>query len=204
MKALAQNLYNKPFHKKILCVANNFTGSKLPNPVLYDKPFSSLAKSGAKVQIRANQNLKVDASTGIVFGQSIERKGRFSQPYDLNAKVLGHFLALEFTEEALYTKFKSDSSPWMASKAADNFCVVSDLVNMDTYPDYSLNDAQVELSINGKIRDSVMISQQHYSLEELVDHITSYMTINEGDMLLTGSYHHEVTPFLDVGDEIGG
>jgi hypothetical protein len=30
------------------------------------------------------------------------------------------------------------------------------------------------------------------------------MTINEGDMLLTGSYHHEVTPFLDVGDEISG
>jgi hypothetical protein len=68
MKALAQTLYNKPLQKKILCVANNFTGSKLPHPVLYDKPFTSLAKSGAKVQMRANQNLKVDASTGVVFG----------------------------------------------------------------------------------------------------------------------------------------
>jgi len=76
----------------------------------------------------------------------------------LNDKILGYFLALEFTEEALYTKFKSDSSPWMASKAADNFCVVSDLINMETYPEFNLNDAQVELSINGKIRDSVMIS----------------------------------------------
>ena len=30
------------------------------------------------------------------------------------------------------------------------------------------------------------------------------MTINKGDMLLTGNYHYENSPFLEIGDTITG
>ena len=47
MKSFAKNLYNQQFHKKILCISNNFgLDQKGEFPTLFDKPFSSLAKSG--------------------------------------------------------------------------------------------------------------------------------------------------------------
>jgi hypothetical protein len=50
MKSIAKNLYNQDNHKKILCVSNNFNiANKGEIPRLFDKPFSSLAKSGAQI-----------------------------------------------------------------------------------------------------------------------------------------------------------
>ena len=66
----------------------------------------------------------------------------------------------------------------MMAKASDNYCVVSDLVDTDVHTAYSPKNAQLQLSVNGKIRDSVMTKKQHYTVEELVEYITKYMSIN--------------------------
>jgi len=67
--------------------------------------------------------------------------------------ILGDFAALEISDSALLKKMQTDSSPWMASKSSDHFCVVSELVNSEEHEYYDMDDSKLELLVNDKLKD---------------------------------------------------
>ena len=76
---LAQNLFKKELHSKVICVSQNFLPQKTEYPELYDIPVSSLARSGSAVPISAHENLKCGVELGIVFNEDLGRTSQWSR-----------------------------------------------------------------------------------------------------------------------------
>jgi acylpyruvate hydrolase len=49
---------------------------------------------------------------------------------------------------------------------------------------YSL---ELELLVNGKMRQKDFTAEMHFKINNLVSYVSKFMTINEGDLLLTGT-----------------
>lgn len=82
--------------------------------------------------------------------------------------------------------FQSDAKkkglPWSMSKSQDNFCPVSDL--FDKVDPYSL---ELSLYVNNELRQKDFTAEMHFKINFLISHISNYMTLNEGDLILTGT-----------------
>jgi hypothetical protein len=61
----------------------------------------------------------------------------------IHSQILGDFAAIEISDSALLKKMKIDSSPWMASTSARNFCIVSDLINKEAHPYYESENSKI-------------------------------------------------------------
>jgi acylpyruvate hydrolase len=46
---------------------------------------------------------------------------------------------------------------------------------------------ELELLVNGKQRQKDFTAEMHFKINNLVSYISSFMSINEGDLLLTGT-----------------
>ena len=77
---------------------------------------------------------------------------------------------------------KQKGFPWCISKGQDYFCPVSDL--FEGVDPYSL---EWELLVNGKTRQKDFTAEMHFKINNLVSYVSKFMTINEGDLLLTGT-----------------
>lgn len=62
------------------------------------------------------------------------------------------------------------------------------------------DDASIRLSVNGEIRQNGTRSDLVFSVPELIAEITAYVTLEPGDMILTGT-PKGVGPLAD-GDEV--
>lgn len=109
---------------------------------------------------------------------------------DVGQHIGGYFLAIDFTDRGnilfifidLQGFAKKKGFPWCISKGQDNFCPVSDL--FEGVDPYSL---ELELLVNGKPRQKDFTAEMHFKINNLVSYISSFMTINDGDLLLTGT-----------------
>ena len=86
---------------------------------------------------------------------------------------------------------------WVRGKAFDNSCPLGPvLADPEDVPD----DASVELRLNGETVQSSSRAEFVFSVPELIEEITQYMTLEEGDVIITG------TPAgvgeLEDGDEV--
>ncbi len=77
---------------------------------------------------------------------------------------------------------KQKGFPWCISKGQDYFCPVSDL--FEGVDPYSL---ELELLVNGKMRQKDFTAEMHFKINNLISYVSKFMTINEGDLLLTGT-----------------
>lgn len=90
--------------------------------------------------------------------------------------------------------------PWDLAKGQDNYCPVSEFIPKASVPDpYSL---LLHLQINGKTVQKDLTGNMHYKIDELIHYASQYMTLNEGDLILTGT-PEGVGP-VRVGDEVDG
>ena len=76
MEKLYKSLYNTT-HKKVVCVGRNYgahvkeMGSKMPTaPVLFDKPLTSLLKSGGTLHLRRDNVVSHEIELGILIGMT--------------------------------------------------------------------------------------------------------------------------------------
>ncbi|MEZ4523122.1 MAG: fumarylacetoacetate hydrolase family protein [Thermomicrobiales bacterium] len=60
---------------------------------------------------------------------------------------------------------------------------------------------EVELSVNGELRQSYSTSDMEYSVVEVLAFLSSYMTLVPGDVLMLGTNHQGLGPVQD-GDEV--
>jgi len=82
-------------------------------------------------------------------------------------------------------KFRPEGSPWCLMKGADNFCGMSDLIEKERVIDPM--NLQLKLTQNGEVRQNAMTSGMIMDIVGQIENLSRYMTLNEGDMILTGS-----------------
>lgn len=90
---------------------------------------------------------------------------------------------LDITKRDLQARLKSKGLPWERAKAFDGSALFGPFVSMDQVSD----TLSLELHINGKLIQSGHIDLMMFKPKDILDHLSGFMTLNKGDIVMTGT-----------------
>jgi 2-keto-4-pentenoate hydratase/2-oxohepta-3-ene-1,7-dioic acid hydratase in catechol pathway len=169
---------------KIVCVGRNYRdhvkemGSELPSePLLFLKPPSSLLAPGGVVRMpAASARVDYEGELALVVG----RRVRHLKPEDWRSAIRGYTLANDVTARDLQAK----DDQWTRAKGFDTFCPVGPIVSDELDPASGLT---LETRVNGQLRQRGSTLDFIFPIPALLAHITAIMTLEPGDLILTGT-----------------
>merc|ERR1712223_1609701 len=192
------------FGRKIVCVGRNYAehiaelGNTAPSkPMLFMKPPSTYIKNGTAIEIPIGcKEVHHEIELGIVIGSSCSRV-----PADkIMDHVGGYVLALDMTARDFQNNLKAKGHPWELAKCFDTSCPVSDFISKDVISDP--HNVELVCKVNGELRQNDNTSKMITRIPDLISYISQYFTLEEGDVILTGT-PAGVGPVKD-GDVIEG
>ncbi len=99
--------------------------------------------------------------------------------------VSGYVLALDMTAREIQEVAKKRGEPWSVAKGFDTSCPISEVI-----PASALSQPQATelwLQVNGVQKQKGNTSDQIFSIPALIAHISTIFTLEEGDLVLTGT-----------------
>jgi 2-keto-4-pentenoate hydratase/2-oxohepta-3-ene-1,7-dioic acid hydratase in catechol pathway len=168
---------------KIVCVGRNYAahakelGNEVPKePLLFLKPPSSLIRSGESIVLPTVSNrVEYEGEIGVVVGQRLRKVS----PQVARAAISHLCAANDVTARDLQ---KSDVQ-FTRAKGFDTFCAVGEL---GPVPD-QLESLRVRTLVNGVVRQDGSASDMVFDIPMLVSFISGVMTLEPGDLVLTGT-----------------
>ena len=182
----AQTLLAPATPSKIVCVGRNYVAHAVEHnvevptePLLFLKPPSSVIGPGAPILYPAlSRQVEHEAELAIVIGRRchavpVERAWDY---------VLGVTCANDVTARDIQ---RSDKL-WTRGKGFDTFCPLGPwLVAGVTAAD--LADVAITCRVNGEVRQTGRTSEMVFTPADIIAYITQVMTLEPGDVLLTGT-----------------
>jgi len=110
------------------------------------------------------------------------------QPNRARECVAGYAVAIDLTARNWQSEAKAKGEPWTLSKGYDTFAPVGPFLRASDVGD-SIDKAQIWLSINGDLRQKGSVQDMTFDIDELISFISSKMTLERGDLILTGTPH---------------
>ena len=168
---------------KIVCVGRNYAaharelGNEVPKqPLLFLKPPSSLISDGASIRLPAVSNrVEFEGEIGVVVGERLRKVSP-----DVARRAIVHLLAVnDVTARDLQ---KSDVQ-FTRAKGFDTFCPVGEL---GPVPD-DLASLSIRTLVNGEVRQDGRAADMVFDIPALVAYISGVMTLEPGDLVLTGT-----------------
>jgi 2-keto-4-pentenoate hydratase/2-oxohepta-3-ene-1,7-dioic acid hydratase in catechol pathway len=174
---------------KIACIGRNYAehikelDNKTPDkPVLFIKPPSSIVASGGTVVIPAySSNCHHEIELAVLIGKEAKEVSA-EEALDY---VSGYGVALDLTLRDVQNTQKEKGLPWEIAKAFDTSCPLSAFVPADQVVDPQ--NLQLKLTVNGQVRQDGNSSDMMRTVAELTATVSSYFTLEVGDILLTGT-----------------
>ena len=187
---------------KIICMLRNYRehARELNNPVpdrirFFLKPPSSLIREGGSI-IKPSEVgvLHHEVELAVVMAD----RCRDLTPETAIGHVLGYLLMLDLTARDIQDDAKSRGLPWAQAKGYDTFApYLSKLVRPE---EFDWRGKGIYLFVNSKVRQDGNTSEMVFPVEGIISYISSIMTLERGDLILTGT-PSGVGP-LKAGDEI--
>ncbi len=185
IKLSAAQLLAPVLPSKIICVGRNYRdhakelGNEVPTePLLFFKPPSSLLAPGGVIRMpKASARVDFEGELAVVIGR---RASRVKADQDWRPYVRGYTLANDVTARDLQKK----ESQWTRAKGFDTFCPVGPLVSDKVDPEAGLT---LETRVNGELKQHGSTRDFIFSIPELLRYITAAITLEPGDLLLTGT-----------------
>ncbi|XP_043718771.1 probable acylpyruvase FAHD1, mitochondrial [Telopea speciosissima] len=174
---------------KIVAVGRNYVahakelGNAVPKePVLFLKPTSSYLANGGTIEIPYNlESLDYEAELAVVIG----KKARDVPQASAMDYIGGYALALDMTSRELQSTAKSGGLPWTLAKAQDTFTPIGSMVPKSMVSDH--DNLELWLKVDGEIKQKGSTADMLFKIPFLISHISSIMTLSEGDVILTGT-----------------
>lgn len=175
-----------PEPAKIVCVGLNYrrhadeSGLPYPEtPLLFNKFSNALAAHGQRIPIpKTTEQLDYEVELGIVIG----RRAADVSEEDALDYVFGYCPANDVSARDLQMR----TSQWMLGKTSDRFCPIGPyLVTADEVRDPQRLTLQT--FVNGERRQHSSTSDMIFTCREIVSYISKYMTLEPGDLILTGT-----------------
>lgn len=183
---------------KIVCVGLNYLDHVTENdpnrtvpdePVIFMKPPSAVIGPGEPIRI-ANPGNRTDyeAELALVIG----KPARDVPAADWRAYVAGFTCANDVSDRVLQKK----DGQWIRAKGFHTYCPVGPWIETDL----DLDGAVVQSRLNGELRQNQPVRSMIFPIPVLMEFITGIMTLEPGDLVLTG------TPFnvgpMQPGDSV--
>ncbi|CAL9174265.1 unnamed protein product [Musa hybrid cultivar] len=174
---------------KIIAVGRNYAahakelGNAVPKvPVLFMKPTSSYLQSGGTIEVpHPLESLDHEVELAVVIGM----KARDVTEASAMDYVGGYALALDMTAREIQSAAKSAGLPWTVAKGQDTFTPISAVLPRSMVVDP--NNLELWLKVDDEIKQKGSTKDMIFKLPFLVSHISSIMTLMEGDVILTGT-----------------
>ncbi|XP_077589817.1 oxaloacetate tautomerase FAHD1, mitochondrial [Stigmatopora nigra] len=175
--------------RKIIGVGRNYAehAQELDNaipaePLLFLKPPSAYVREGSPVLLpHYSREVHHEVELGVVIG----KRGAAIPRSAAMEHVAGYALCLDMTARDAQERCKSQGLPWTLAKAFDTSCPVSDFIPKERVPEPGR--LALWLEVNGQLRQSGCTSQMIFPVPHLVSYISDFITLEEGDLILTGT-----------------
>ncbi len=174
---------------KLVCLARSYRKhaeemhtNVTEDPLIFLKPASSIIFNGDSIRIPKMSNcLHHEVELGVVIGKKCKNASK-EEALDY---VLGYLLALDITARDIQAEAKKNGWPWGIAKGFDTFAPISDVLLKNKTIDP--NNLELSLSVNGTLRQKANTNQMIFSVEEIIAFISSIMTLEKGDLIMTGT-----------------
>ena len=181
---------------KIICVGRNYAAhaaehdAAVPElPLLFLKPPSAVIGHRQTIRLPAqSQQIEHEAELAVVIGEG----GRWIAAENADRHILGYTIANDVTARDLQ---RADGQ-WTRGKGFDTFCPLGPWIETEFEP----ADALITCHVNGEMRQMASTRDMVFSVRQLIAFASSVMTLEPGDLLLTGT-PAGVGPLLP-GDEV--
>src|SRR5215212_7870055 len=181
---------------KLVCVGKNYAahaaefGMTVPEePLLFLKPSTAVIGPGDPIPLPPiSRRVDFEGELAVVIG----RLARFVKAEEAGLYILGHTIANDVTLRDLQ---KTDDQ-WARAKGFDGSCPLGPWIETDLDP----TDVFLQTRVNGEPRQQATTSDMVFGIAELIEYITSFMTLLPGDVLLTGT--PEGVGKLEPGDVV--
>ena len=174
---------------KLVCLARTYKKhademkSKVPKePLLFLKPASSVIFNGASIVFpEMSKCLHHEVELGVVIGKKCKNITR-DRALDY---ILGYCVCLDITARDIQSVAKKNGWPWSIAKGFDTFAPVSDVVLKKEI--INPNNLDIWLKVNGEVRQRSNTRNMVFSVEEILEFISSIMALEPGDLIMTGT-----------------
>jgi 2-keto-4-pentenoate hydratase/2-oxohepta-3-ene-1,7-dioic acid hydratase in catechol pathway len=122
-----------------------------------------------------------EVELGIILG----KKGKHISEENARQYILGYLVALDITARDIQAVAKKNGWPWAIAKGFDTFAPISDAVTKEKVP--HPQNLNLTLRINGVVKQCGNTDQMMYSVERIISFISEIMTLERGDLILTGT-----------------
>ena len=174
---------------KIVCVGRNYAehaielGNEIPEkPVVFIKPASTVIYSGDTIKYPSFSNeMHHEVELILLIGENVKD----ASESEAEKSIIGYGVGLDMTLRDVQSKLKSKGHPWTIAKCFDTSAVLSDFVLKD---DINLSlDEEIYLNVNDEERQRDKLNKMIFKPIELVQYLSSLMTLEKGDLIFTGT-----------------
>ncbi|PRD30094.1 UNVERIFIED_CONTAM: hpaG [Trichonephila clavipes] len=156
-------------------------------PVLFIKTPNTRNGDGQAVFMPVGERLQPGPALGVVIGKTASRVSEA----EAMKHVAGYLIVNEFSlpEDSYYR-------PAVKAKCRDGFCALSSDVVALSNP----HNLTLTLLVNGEVRQENSTANFVRSIPQLITELSEFMTLHEGDVLITGTPEGRVD--VQPGDEV--
>lgn len=168
---------------KIVCVGRNYAahakelGNEIPkSPMLFFKPPSALLEPGGTIVMPSvSQQVEYEAEIGVVIGR---RASKVSA-----AESMQYVRGFTCGNDVTCRDLQKPDGQWGRAKGFDTFCPVGPVVAEGL----DWTTLEVIGRVNGEERQRAPVSDMIFSIPVLIEYISGIMTLEPGDLILTGT-----------------
>ena len=152
-------------------------GNEMPTePLLFLKPPSSVIASGEPIRLpAASAQVEFEGEIGVFIGKPL----RDATEAEALAAIRGIAAANDVTARDLQKR----DNQWTRAKGFDTFCPVGE----EAPAPADLAALEVVTRVNGQERQRGQVAQMAFSIPVLLSYISHIMTLEPGDLVLTGT-----------------
>jgi 2-keto-4-pentenoate hydratase/2-oxohepta-3-ene-1,7-dioic acid hydratase in catechol pathway len=168
---------------KVACIGRNYAahaaelGNDVPEePLVFLKPNTSVVGPfDPVVYPRQSSNVHFEGELAVVIGRICR-----DVPVERVPEVIfGYTVANDVTARDLQEK----DGQWTRAKGFDSFCPLGPWIETEFNP----SDVEVRTELNGEVKQLGRTSLMMFDVPAIIAHITSFMTLLPGDVVLTGT-----------------
>jgi 2-keto-4-pentenoate hydratase/2-oxohepta-3-ene-1,7-dioic acid hydratase in catechol pathway len=169
---------------KIVCIGRNYAdhaaelGSDVPDrPLLFLKPPNALASHGDTVTVPAGKDrIDWEAELAVVIGEQCKHVDA--------ADAMDVVAGFTCMNDVSNRDDQDREQNWVRGKAFDNAAPLGPVM---ATPDEVPDDASIELRVNGETKQSSDREHMIFDVPTLIEEITTYLTLEAGDVVATGT-----------------
>jgi len=145
-------------------------------PIIFIKPRNTVIGPGDTIELPPqSQRVEHEIELAVVIGKG----GRWIQAQQALQHVLGYTIANDVTARDLQQR----DTQWTRAKGFDTFCPLGPAI--ETALDVS--DVLLTCRVNGEMRQMSSSKAMVFSISQLIAFVSSVMTLDAGDIILTGT-----------------